>query len=142
MNKYSYIFLSQLIAATKGNKQLFISKNIKASHELISIFKSLNIIKKVTEHTNKIIRTMPKTYRKSYIVVWLETSNSQKANIKHNTKPTASSLVNNGWAFNKIIINKSSVYDRNVMSFKKLIDIKPFKNTVYIMQTSRGIITS
>ena len=72
MNQSHYIFIAQLIAAINGNKPFFVSKKNNASGQLAPVFASLNIIKKTTPISHKLLRNMPKLYRKNYIVYWLK----------------------------------------------------------------------
>lgn len=68
MNKSYFIFLSHLLAGMKTQKQFFVSKKNRASSDLSSIFKELNIIKLITKPDSSMLRKMPRTYREGYLV--------------------------------------------------------------------------
>lgn len=143
MNRNYYIFIGQILAAIRGNKQFFVSKHSKTTFELTSIFKKLNIIKHVTEPSDKIIRNMPRTYRQKYKIFWLnDTRHSSEANKIFFNGPKGSNWSRNKWYFNRIKIVKPGVFHKNILSYKELKNIKPHWNTIYIMQTSKGFITS
>ena len=57
--------------------------------------------------------------------------------------PAKKKFIKTTQMYNKIeIVGKKSVYHQSKISFKQLISKKPYSNTIYIMQTSRGLITS
>lgn len=90
------------------------------------------------------LRQMQNTYKERYIAYWLHNVNTLKNKNKIKTQdPALIKSVKGIQVYHKIeLIGKKSVYHQHKISYKKLIDIKPVQNTIYIMQTSKGLITS
>jgi ribosomal protein S8 len=90
------------------------------------------------------LRRMQKTYQERYIAYWLHNINTLKNKNKVKVQdPALIKSVKSIQVYHKIeLIGKKSNYHQNKISYTTLKDIRPIQNTIYIMQTSKGLITS
>lgn len=143
MKKGYYIFMSQMLAALISQKPFFIAKRSKASEDIANVFISLNIIKSISIPNKYMQRSMQRIYKPQYLAYWLEYRNKKNKNKINVMDPARKKFIKTTKMYNKIeIIGKKSVYHQSKMSFKQLICKKPYSNTIYIMQTSKGLLTS
>lgn len=143
MKKSYYIFLSQLLAALISQKAFFIAKKSKASEDIANVFISLNIIKSISIPNKYMLRGMQRSYRPEYLAYWLDSGAKKNKSKIDVMNPSFKKFIKTTQMYNKIeIVGKKSNYHQSKLSYKQLLDEKPYSNTIYIMQTSRGLITS
>ena len=139
-----YIYLSQLLAGLKSEKKFFIAKNTRAAKQLSSIFIQLGIINYITKPS--LLMLSKKTKKKnienesSYLAFWFKKNQKSSDNkfciSKHR-------FTKNTFSFHKIkIVSTSTSYQKYKLSYKNLLKYHPYWNTIYIMSTPKGIITS
>ena len=140
MKQNYYKFLSQFLAGVQSEKQYFIAKKTKAACQLSSVFIELGIIDFITVATDEMIPNAKKKYKGQYLAYWLKKHDKHLDNkvfIKRHR------FSRNTYPFHKIqIVGKPSTYHKNKISHEEMIKYYPYWNTIYILHTSRGVITS
>lgn len=140
MKKKYYQFLSQFLAGIQSEKQFFIAKKTKAACQLSAVFQELGIIDFVTIPRDEMVPNSIKKYKDQYLAYWFK---KQEKHMNNRVFLKRHRFSRNTYPFHKIkIIGKPSTYHKNKISYKEMIKYYPYWNTIYIMHTSRGVITS
>jgi ribosomal protein S8 len=81
-----------------------------------------------------------KKYKDQYLAYWLK---KQEKSMNNRVFIERHRFSRNTYPFHKIqIVGKPSTYHKNKISHKEMIKYYPYWNTIYILHTSRGVITS
>lgn len=149
MKRSQHIFFLSFVSAYRSSKPYIIVNYTRAAIQACSALLSLGLVLdfESVDNVNKLSLSRVNIQKRShYIIIWLNlqpiSTNTRNINFSHVGRAFTDQLTYTRGVHKMEIIYTSVRRQRDFISYKKLTTLKPHFNTIYLLETKRGIIHS